>query len=736
MFLFRAQSSAQEIPTFHLDGAFQTASGLFRLDSGQLPSRDFFPYLGSGPLFLIYPFFKVAGGNIHASVFSAMFVCLTLGWLAVSALFHLIFRPRNIVTSIALGAFVFMAIDSIADWQAWPGVFFFWNEPGNSLRNIRSSLPYLIVISAYGLITRIRFSKKLDYNFGVLAGACLIWSNDFAIPTASFFTLYFVLLVSNRQMSRTKSCVRFFVAFIVSSAFLLSLLSMGRPISLIRYNFLDVARDQWWYFAPYSPTSRVFEINQILRIFSEEIMFPFFVLLLACLVAMKTRRTEHSFIVLIGLILFFGGCLASLGGHLGGYFDGFIYWGIATATLAALRLLYLATLKQFRTTFFKARVVLLVGALGFLMFNAKDSYSSFKEIRNQVSNDSQKFYSAELGGYLGREWKGYIDYAIQHKQLIAVEEYWGLLSSINRSRSPWQVDSAIHALGSVRSASEMSLSKTDLVVTTRFGFNPQWQPWSVSQNFWLYDDLLINWTPDYISPSTVVWRKTGEQREQKSIGCRVENNRKSFVLETEAPGFYRVEINYSASAGRYLLMVQNNISYGTDANGFISIPIKDSSQIFPVRIGRDSGSAFVLKIVGSNRASYSVNSCKANEISFENKEVLYDVSEFILSDDFYLTDANWDKGVARVWAGFFVPNTYSYKTRFQTGEYVKFVNGEVRKIIRAEEALGNYLNIYVEGPALVSQKTGIPKHFQILEKYVYKYSEKYLGPQNIGIVSD
>jgi len=36
-------SAALESPTFHLDGAFQTASVLFRISNGELPGRDFFP---------------------------------------------------------------------------------------------------------------------------------------------------------------------------------------------------------------------------------------------------------------------------------------------------------------------------------------------------------------------------------------------------------------------------------------------------------------------------------------------------------------------------------------------------------------------------------------------------------------------------------------------------------------------------------------------------------------------
>src|SRR3954451_22069902 len=50
-----ARQSSLVLPTMHLDGSFQTASGLFRLESGQWPGKDFFPYLGIGPVMALFP---------------------------------------------------------------------------------------------------------------------------------------------------------------------------------------------------------------------------------------------------------------------------------------------------------------------------------------------------------------------------------------------------------------------------------------------------------------------------------------------------------------------------------------------------------------------------------------------------------------------------------------------------------------------------------------------------------
>lgn len=60
-------------------------------------------------------------------------------------------------------------------------------QPGNSFRPIRASLPYMagwlfIVIRLSGFR---RYIQTLLYS--LVLGACLLWSNDYALPTAIIF---------------------------------------------------------------------------------------------------------------------------------------------------------------------------------------------------------------------------------------------------------------------------------------------------------------------------------------------------------------------------------------------------------------------------------------------------------------------------------------------------------------------------------------------------------------------
>jgi hypothetical protein len=73
-------------------------------------------------------------------------------------------------------------------------------------------------------------------------------------------------------------------------------------------------------------------------------------------------------------------------------------------------------------------------------------------------------------------------------------------------------------------------------------------------------------------------------------------------------------------------------------------------------------------------------------------------------DPFYLTDANWNRGVARRWAGFFVPRD---APGYAVGVTVRLKNGETRKVTRVDQS-GPYLNVYLDGKPLDPLTHGAP----------------------------
>ena len=345
--VFYSLSAAINIPTFHLDGAFQTASGLYRLDSGQIPGKDFYPYLGIGPLLVLYPFFKAFGANISASVFSAQLVVLLIGMLSTALIWQLIWRPKSFVTSLAVGSVLFLTPFAVSIFlsQPLPVWMEFGVSPGNSLRPIRAAAPYLIVIAYYFFIFRINKPQKKYILSGLLTGSVLLWSNDFAIPSAGLFAIFVFITALRCREFLIKNSLFYLVATIISWMTFLTFATYGHPMELLKYNFLDVAQDQWWFFGPYGESTRIFYLQKLTRIFSQENYIPLLVLALMAVLASITRLIEHVLLLWIGVVLFAGGVAASVGGHLGHYFGAFYFWGMTAIYVGMFRLAWLGMRK-------------------------------------------------------------------------------------------------------------------------------------------------------------------------------------------------------------------------------------------------------------------------------------------------------------------------------------------------------------------------------------------------------
>jgi hypothetical protein len=80
---------------------------------------------------------------------------------------------------------------------------------------------------------------------------------------------------------------------------------------------------------------------------------------------------------------------------------------------------------------------------------------------------------------------------------------------------------------------------------------------------------------------------------------------------------------------------------------------------------------------------------------------------------FLVTDQNWEFGLRKGLAVFFVSNSSMSRNLFSAGRGVKFKNGEVRKILKQEPS-GKYLNVYFEGEPLKIDFAGAPDQYEVV----------------------
>lgn len=72
---------------------------------------------------------------------------------------------------------------------------------------------------------------------------------------------------------------------------------------------------------------------------------------------------------------------------------------------------------------------------------------------------------------------------------------------------------------------------------------------------------------------------------------------------------------------------------------------------------------------------------------------------FSLDDAFNITDGNWEKGIARSFAGFLVENTTANLKRYMPGTRLRLKDGSIRAIPRIEVS-STYINVYLDGAPL------------------------------------
>jgi hypothetical protein len=684
------------IPTFHLDGAYQTASGLYRLNDGESIGKDFYPYLGVGPTYLLYPIFKIFGSTISSSLIASQAMTLLLCAFAVSFVFKVISKQNMYLSSMVVGA-AFVVFSVVANRYISTETLTFATVPGNSLRPIRSIIPYLAIGIFIFLSQKIQNSKYKFASIGILTGFVLIWSNDFALPTALMLGLY--ALVNDFKKNNIE-IVNYFI-FIVTTAIcwfcITYLITDGYFIDLLKYNFRDVAKDQWWYFGPYAEEYKVFNWREVIKPINMELWFlPYPLILIAFnfFLIFYFKKDEFLLINWIGLTLFLGGMLASIGGHIGGYFGGLYFWSFLVICSYFYLILKFFSFKNIT----RVQPTLMIFVVILFTFYTGYEFLNLYKNKTNAKNDSSRFFVQELGGYLDREWEDYVDLARKSKDKKIIEEYWGIWSAISKSRSNWPVDAAIHALGRTRDFAKNELSEAEVITSTRYSTSPQWQPWSVSHNYWFYDELFTKWMPYFISPTTIVWKKSELTKiiNKNNASCLInEDNRTLTLIQTEA-GFYKVEIYYDLIArNRSLLFIKNNMVFLIgDIFGYVSINPSDNKAVFPVYA--DGGQKIILdtRILGDKNHNFKINSCEVSKLPKMASDILPSPTPF--NDNFYLNDETWSNGISLKWPGFIVPNHENFSKIYKTGRFIELPDNTTRQIINISK-LGSYIYVFTDG---------------------------------------
>jgi hypothetical protein len=628
-----------ELPTYHLDGAFQTASGEYRLKDLQFPGRDFFPYLGTGPILLIFPFFILAGGNLFASVFASHLTTYLIFLISSFFVYLCCFKKYRPFTVIALFVFLVLicCLDSsnidIGKIQISKLInvgFGEWINPGNSLRPLRASLAYAAGITIWSVIN-LNWSVRVKMLAAgcALGGLTSVWSNDYALPTLTI-SVIFICFWGLRQRIGIQYLMYFLLSLFCSYILVGQLITSGNLLSLVKYN-LDVAGDQFWYFGPWSRETRIFSVWDLLNALNQQGIF-FHVVVLGllfstCRLLSVRLKFDYNFALLlvVGLILFSGGLVATLGGHSGPYFLSFRRWAymvdfvlfykiMASRGIPVLgsdnplwrkRLIALRNGKSVRDC-----GVLLISGLS--IFSLVFSSYLFSNEFSRLSNSSDFYHEAKLGGFLDTNF-------IQLKTLKGslFEEYFGVAGTFRGPNKALKVDSVIHALGHQREIMDKYLASQPPhnVITTNPLMTSAWSSWNISANYFLYRELFTKYVISNVTKNTITWTPSPPPRRISPISCKVKDNK--VYLGVSSPKLLQITLtsDMSGLSRGSFYMIRNNINTPESANGYLALNPHKEIHEFPV-LASSRNHILDVKVI-SNKKNISnkvLSKCRAGEI--------------------------------------------------------------------------------------------------------------------------
>lgn len=736
-------------PTFHLDGAFQTASGLLRLSEGELPGRDYYPYLGIGPVFVLYPLFLLFGGDLTASVFAAHFVTLLTAGLVVATLALLVSGRRS---KWLFGLAAAVPATVIALTGAWPEARYAdlgcgycvslmrtATDPGLSLRPIRAFAPYLLVLLVLFVLSRAWSTRTRMLVIGAASGTvAAVWSNDYGLVSGLGMLALITLLVLLGELGdgrRIRPLLTLWGAGGVAFAATGFLATGGHFLAYLRYNFVDVRGDQFWYYGSWDRQSRVFGPGDLARIMVEErTSFAVVVLLVVAAYTLWTRRTDHLMVAYLGAATLLGGVAATVGGHASAYFWAFRLWGAVVAVAVAVRLLAagIARLRRLRgaprrRTGWALRVVPVTAVAAVLALVTGDAVANAVETRDQLASSDDFVWNDELDGYLDEEYADHVALAAGHRGDI-VEEYMGLLGAEDGPNTDLAVDSVIHALGEQREAFAAELAAhPGLVVSTAPGateevgnWDDDWATWNISGNWWFYRELFRAYEPEQTSPMTLAWTPSDSPATWAPVGCTVSG----YGFEVDAPvgsGLYEVELDYTGpgSNARAYSMVRNMINVPMGVRGWMSLDPGATSQAFPVMV--HDTTRFPLKDVrgaGSDPLT-ALSGCTARKITFPEDADTQDLYGPMLLTSGALgyratpadmTFGNWVRGVNTKQAALAVPNTPANREALADADSLRLADGTTRTITDLQ-ARKPWLLVFLSGETLDRKVAAYPQPF-------------------------
>lgn len=525
-----------------LDGALQTWFALDHFARGEQLGTAFQSYLGITMVLALLPVFLAFGTTLFASTLAAYAAVLAGAFIGAWGCVRLI-RPvptgRRWQAAIVL-AFLFYYAGPLAAQVAgltWPATL----DPGVSLRPWRGALPFLVLPFFLVLTRRVWRDGRARAGglpLGLVAGAGLLWSNDAGIPLVIALALGLVLALHERTALLARTLAAFALGTVLAAGAILLAVTHGAPGPWLRYNFRDVAGDQFWFFAPWDRATRILtpaDLPNILLAADPLSALGMVLLGLGAAVAAVRRLRGRGAPVRVSAFVFLAASvlgtalIPQIGGHVGAEY------APITFVLGACTPLILAPAGLWRRAngllraLSPGRTALLTGLAALAMVGSEAWHlaSTARATDRTVREPALGFavtpqYAQDLAAMrrLGAAWKA--EGIPSDRRLLSV--YTSPLDIAAGAESPADVGSLIHALGPDKRAAFTALvaGRQVAAVTTIAPDYSGWEGWLARAGWPFFRALRENYVPLARGDQQVLWVRGGDRRTPPAPAtCRI-----------------------------------------------------------------------------------------------------------------------------------------------------------------------------------------------------------------------
>ncbi len=550
-----------------IDGAMQTWFALSHFAQGEQLGHAFQSYLGVTMILALLPVFWAMGETLYASTFAAYVAVFAGAFGSAYAIAWMIsWVQPGARWMVAVGlVFVFYLFGSlVADGIGlrYPLSF----DPGVSLRPVRGALVFAVMPVFVIALRAILRGKSVvpAIALGGVTGLGLLWSNDAGIPLVIAVVIALTLALFRNLTRLAKALAFFTIGTAASAVAVILLVTHGEPGGWLRYNFVDVAGDQFWYFAPWDRATRILGPLDLTQVVTrgDPVTTVSLLVLLFCLVvaSFKLVRGRGSPVrlaafAMVGASTVGTSLIPQIGGHVDGSYNAITFMlGLAAPLVVFPRLAFRFARRPVRFLGPKGAVaatvlaaLALIGAEGARAFDV-------------VSGTERTYFARNLGFYvtpevgadlqamerLARDLEGRGVPA--DRQLLSV--YTSVLDIAAGSDNASPVGSLIHALGA-RNREQFTALVEDRQVAAVTTIAPDysgWEGWNLRANWPFFEALRNNYHPIARSDQQVLWVTGDGELSRFEVECEVSqpaSDRLQIRLTAPRPGLASVRLDRS-----------------------------------------------------------------------------------------------------------------------------------------------------------------------------------------------